>query len=220
MSTTYQITSAEITDFIAFVLSNLEEYLAADLERLRKKSAPTYTDYDFCRSNLQESLSSTLNQFHGVSLLFSSYPEIREEILVAMDAAQQSYKLRFEEVQALKFSKKQSSADQSSPSSLELPVETLENSALDTVDSSASALKAQPQKLPAVTLAMIAGLRFFKQNLDHVSCSNRLVKPRPGTLSALISRGLVIKNSDNILIPTDTGLSIIDIDDNAIGVSQ
>lgn len=127
MSTTYQITSAQITDFIAFVLSNLEGYLAADLERLRKKSAPTYTDYDFCRSNLQESLSSTLNQFHGVSLLFSSYPEIREEILVAMDAAQQSYKLRFEEVQALKFSKKQSSADQSSPSSLELPVETLDD---------------------------------------------------------------------------------------------
>lgn len=220
MSTTYQITSAQITDFIAFVLSNLECNLASDLERLHGKLNPRFSDYDCCYDNIRHSLDRACNQLQGVSLLFSSYNEINKQILVAMDAAQQSYELRFEEVQALKFPKKQSSADQSSPSSLDLPVETLENSALDTVDSSASALKAQPQKLPAVTLAMIAGLRFFKQNLDHVSCSNRLVKPRPGTLSALISRGLVIKNSDNILIPTDTGLSIIDIDDNAIGVSQ
>lgn len=133
MSATYQITSAQITDFIAFVLSNLEDNLAFDLERLHKKSAPGYFDYDLCRSNLRESLSRADNQLQGVSLLFSSYPEIREEITVAMKTAVQLYDTRFEEVQALAHPEKQSSADQSSLSSLELPVETPENSAVEIV---------------------------------------------------------------------------------------
>ena len=90
---------------------------------------------------------------------------------------------------------------------------------MDTADNPASALETQPQKLPAVTPIMIVALRFLKENLDQKSSSSYRSRksPRRGTLDALTRRGLIIKDRDNVLIPSNTGLSIIDIDDNALG---
>lgn len=48
MSANPEITSARITDFIALVLSRLEDYLASDLELLHKESNPGIFDYDYC----------------------------------------------------------------------------------------------------------------------------------------------------------------------------
>ncbi len=127
MSTTYQITSAQITDHIAFVISRLEENLASDLEFLHKKTYPCFFDYDNCRGNLRRHLDRADNQLQGFRLLFSDYPKIWKEIGAAMETAVQLHDSRFEEVQALNFPEKQSGPDKSSISSSDHPAETIEN---------------------------------------------------------------------------------------------
>lgn len=134
MSTTYQITSAQITGFIASNLSQLEEFLAADLELLYKESAPEHFDYEYCRNELRRHLDRQDSQLQGLCLLFLDHPEIRKEIYAAMDALKQLYQVRFSEVQALAHPKEQNSADQSSLSSLAVPPETLEDSTVETAD--------------------------------------------------------------------------------------
>lgn len=205
MSANPEITSARITDFIALVLSRLEDYLASDLELLHKESNPGTFDYDYCLRGLRASHDRIHNQLHGVCLLFSGYPEIGKEIDAAIETAQQLYKTRFVEVQTLQAN--QFLQEIQTPSSLELPpVEALNTSSLET----------PPKSLPSVTPVMITALRYLADNYLKISVQGSRQKPTARTITALNRRGLIVNAGDNVLKPSSIGFSLIDIDDSSI----
>lgn len=204
MSANYEITSAQITAFIASTLSNLEDNLAADLALLHKETNSGIFDHDYCITGLRKSHDRAHNQLQGVCLLFLDYPEIGKEIDAAMETALQLHKTRFAEVQALR--SKQFLQQIQAPSPLALPAETIENLTADT-----AVLETPPKSLPSVTPVMIMALRHLA---GHSFVSQ---KPTKSTITALKRRGLVVNYGINSLSLTSTGFSIIDIDDNAIG---
>jgi len=117
--------------FIYLTVSLLNISLLFNLELLYKESALEHFDYEYCLKELRRHLDRQDSQLQGLCLLFLHHPEIRKEIHAAMDALKQLYQIRFLEVIALEFPKQQSSIDQSSLSSLEPPVETLDDSTIE-----------------------------------------------------------------------------------------
>lgn len=95
------------------------------------------------------------------------------------------------------------------PLSLELPDEKLDT----------TSLPIPPKALPAVTPIMITALRYLDA---HKTSSDSNIYRTPNTpafrtLAALTRRRLIYCDVDNSFTLTHTGLSILDIDNNAIG---
>lgn len=209
MSANPEITLARITAFIASTLSRLEANQADDLALFNKETNPGLFDYDYCIRGLSVSHDRAHNQLQGVCLLFLNYPEIGKEIDAAIETAQQLHTTRFKEVQALR--EKQFLQQIHKPSPLALSAETIENLTEDT-----AVLETPPKSLPSVTPVMITALRYLADNYLKISVQGSRQKPTARTITALNRRGLIVNAGNNVLKPSSTGFSLIDIDDSSI----